>query len=51
MKAFLSAVIVAVCLAAGASYVLSTQQKSAAQAFATGGARVGDGGHNLIGVN
>jgi hypothetical protein len=51
MKAFVSAVIVAVCLAAGASYVLNTQQKSAAQAFATTGARVGDPGHNLVGVN
>jgi hypothetical protein len=51
MKAFLSAVIVAVVLSAGAAYVLNTQQKSAAQAFATSGARVGDPGHNLVGVN
>jgi len=30
---------------------LNAQQKSAAQAFATSGARVGDPGHNLTGVN
>ena len=51
MKAFLSALIVAAALAAGASYMLNTQQKTAAQAFATTGARVGDPGHNLVGVN
>ena len=31
--------------------VLNTQQKTAAQAFVTDGARVGDPGHNLTGVN
>ena len=51
MKAFVSAVIVAAILSAGAAYVLGTQQKTAAQAFATSGARVGDPGHNLVGVN
>jgi len=51
MKAFVSAVIVAVVLATGAAYVLNTQQQSSAQAFATSGARVGDPGHNLVGVN
>ncbi len=51
MKAFISAVIVAVVLAVGASYLLNTQQKTAAQAFATSGARVGDPGTNLVGVN
>lgn len=51
MKAFLAAVIVAVAVAAGAAYVLNTQQKTAAQAFATDGARVGNPGHNLTGVN
>jgi hypothetical protein len=51
MKAFLSAVIVAVVLSVGAAYVLNTQQKSSAQAFATSGSRVGDPGHNLVGVN
>ncbi len=51
MKAFLTSVIVAVAVAAGAAYVLDTQQKTAAQAFVTDGARVGDPGHNLVGVN
>ncbi len=51
MKAFLSAVIVAVILSAGAAYVLNTKQQSSAQAFSTSGARVGDPGHNLVGVN
>jgi uncharacterized protein HemX len=48
MKAFLSAVAVAVILAVGASFVLNTQQQTAANAFSTSGARVGDPGHNLI---
>jgi hypothetical protein len=47
MKAFLAAVIVAVVVAAGAAFVLDTQQKTAAQAFVTDGVRVGDPGHNL----
>ena len=51
MKAFVSAVIVAVVLATGAAYVLNTQQQSSAQAFATSGARVGDPGPHLVGVN
>jgi hypothetical protein len=51
MKAFLAAVIVAVAVAAGASFVLNTQQKTVAQAFATDGARVGDPGSNLTGLN
>jgi hypothetical protein len=48
MKAFISAVVVAIILAVGASYVLNTQQQTAADAFATTGARVGDPGHNLV---
>ena len=48
MKAFLSAVAVAVILAVAASFILNTQQQTAANAFATSGARVGDPGHNLI---
>ncbi len=48
MNAFLSAVAVAVILAVGASFVLNTQQQTAANAFSTSGARVGDPGHNLI---
>jgi hypothetical protein len=51
MKAFLTSVIVAVAVAAGAAVVLNTQQKTVAQAFATDGARVGDPGSNLIGLN
>lgn len=48
MKAFISAVIVAVVFAVGAAMVLDTQQQTADKAFATSGARVGDPGHNLI---
>lgn len=48
MKAFLSAVLVAVALAVGAAWILNTQQKTVDQAFVTSGARVGDPGKNLI---
>jgi hypothetical protein len=48
MKAFISAVIVAVIVAVGAAFVLDSQQKTADKAFATSGARVGNPGHNLI---
>jgi hypothetical protein len=51
MNAFLAAVIVAVAVAAGSYFVLNTQQKTVAQAFATDGARVGNPGSNLIGMN
>jgi hypothetical protein len=51
MKAFLTSVIVAVAVAASAAFVLNTQQKTVAQAFATDGARVGDPGSNLTGMN
>ena len=51
MKAFISAVIAALVIAIGASYVLSTQQKSVSTAFTTSSVRVGDPGNNLIGVN
>ncbi|MEY3553780.1 MAG: hypothetical protein RL735_2128 [Pseudomonadota bacterium] len=51
MKAFLSAVIVSVGLAVLAAYVLNTQQQSADKAFSTSSARVGDPGHNLVGMN
>lgn len=51
MKAFLTAVIVSAGLAVGAFFVLNTQQQTADQAFATSGARVGNPGHNLTGVN
>jgi hypothetical protein len=48
MKAFISAVIVAVVFAVGAAMVLDSQQQTADKAFATSAARVGDPGHNLI---
>ena len=48
MKAFISAVIVAVIVAVGAAFVLDSQQKTADKAFAPSGARVGNPGHNLI---
>ena len=51
MKAFLAAVVVAAITATAASFILASQQETAAQAFTTAGARVGDPGHNLIGVN
>jgi hypothetical protein len=51
MKAFVAAVIVAVVVAIGASFVLEAQQKSVDQAFATNSTRVGEPGHNLIVVD
>ena len=36
----------------GAAYILDANwQKTASQAYATGGARVGDPGNNLVGSN
>lgn len=50
MKAFIASLAVAVGLAVGAAYLLeSTWQSTAADAFSTSGARVGDPGHNLVG--
>ena len=51
MKAFIAAVLVAALTATAASFILASQQTSASKAFTTAGARVGDPGHNLIGVN
>jgi hypothetical protein len=51
MKAFIAAVICAAVIGFGASYILLTQQQTADVAFSTQGARVGDPGHNLIGMN
>jgi hypothetical protein len=51
MKAFIAAVICAAAIGVGASYVLHVQQETVDVAFATSGARVGDPGHNLVGVN
>ena len=49
MKAFIASVAFALVVAAGAAMILEQQQQSAASAFSTGGTRVGDPGHNLIG--
>lgn len=51
MKAFITAVVAALAIAVGASYILATQQKSVSTAFTTSSVRVGDPGNNLIGVN
>jgi len=51
MKAFIVAVICAAALGVGASYVLHLQQETVDVAFSTNGARVGDSGHNLVGMN
>ncbi|WP_322894214.1 MULTISPECIES: hypothetical protein [unclassified Yoonia] len=49
MKAFLFAVVFAVIVAVGASFVLQgTFQQPSYAAFATEGARVGDPGQNLM---
>jgi len=49
MKAFVAALVFAAIVAAGMSIVLNSVQQSSYEAFATGGARVGDPGHNLVG--
>lgn len=49
MKAFIASVGFALVVAVGAAMVLEQQQQSAASAFTTSGARVGDPGYNLIG--
>ncbi len=51
MKAFFAAVICAAAIGVGASYVLHMQQETVDVAFSTSGTRVGDPGHNLVGVN
>ena len=51
MKAFIAAVICAAAIGVGASYVLHMQQETVDVAFSTSGARVGDPGHNLVGIN
>jgi predicted ribosomally synthesized peptide with SipW-like signal peptide len=51
MKAFIAAVICAAAIGVGASYALRTQQETVDVAFATSGVRVGDPGHNLVGMN
>jgi hypothetical protein len=50
MKAFLASLVVALAAAVGAAYLLdTTYQSTAADAYTTTGARVGDPGHNLVG--
>jgi hypothetical protein len=51
MKAFFAAVICAAAIGVAASYVLHMQQETVDVAFSTSGTRVGDPGHNLVGVN
>jgi hypothetical protein len=51
MKAFFAAVICVAAIGVGASYVLRTQQEMVDVAFSTSNARVGDPGHNLVGMN
>ena len=49
MKVFVAALGFAVIAAVGVAVVLNTIQEPSSVAFSTGGARVGDPGHNLIG--
>ena len=49
MKVFLAAVVFAAIAAVGVSMMLNTVQQSSSVAFTTGGARVADPGHNLVG--
>jgi len=50
MNAFILSVVTAVAVATGAYFVLNAEwQKPAYEAYATGGARVGDAGDNLVG--
>ena len=49
MKVFLAALVFAAIAAVGVSVVLNSIQEPSSVAFTTGGARVGDPGHNLVG--
>jgi hypothetical protein len=49
MKSFLAALLFAAVAAFAVSMLLNTLQRSSSVAFTTGGARVGDPGHNLTG--
>lgn len=51
MRVIILSVAVAIGLAVVASYVLSTQQRPAYEAFVGSGASVGDPGENLVGRN
>jgi hypothetical protein len=49
MKAFVAAVLFAVVAAVGMYYVLAQYQRDSYAQFTTGGARVSEPGHNLVG--
>ena len=49
MKVFIAAVLFAAVAAAAMVVVLNHYQRNSYTAFTTGGARVGDPGHNLVG--
>lgn len=49
MKVFVAAVLFAVIAAVVVSFALDIYQRDSYAAFTTGGARVSDPGHNLIG--
>jgi Kef-type K+ transport system membrane component KefB len=49
MKVFIAALLFAAIAAVGVAILLNTMQQPSSVAFTTGGARVGDPGHNLIG--
>ncbi len=49
MKAFLAALVFAAIAAVGVAVLLNSIQQPSSVAFTTGGARVGDPGHNLVG--
>ena len=51
MKIIIVSAVAALGLAYLASYVLSTEQRSAYEAFVGSGADVRDPGHNLVGPN
>ena len=51
MRAFIAAVVCTAVIGVGASYLLQLQQETAAVAFSSPSAHVGDPGHNLVGMN
>jgi hypothetical protein len=42
-------IIIAIAIAVGAGYLMSTDQKPSWTVYSTSGTRVGDPGHNLVG--
>jgi Tfp pilus assembly protein PilV len=49
MKAFVTAVVIAIVIAVAGVFALAAIQKPVYQAFATSSTRVGNPGHNLVG--